>query len=252
MPMPRPGESEDRHASTAGRRRGARSGSTPPLSTRWLAWLVERAHPRWLAFAVLLQAATYLAEGAIWRSVVRAGHGAISVPRAYALSVVKLFMDQTVPTGGLSGTILYVQGLQHSGVPRGVALAGAVVLWHSGAEPGPIARHLARALLWQVAPSDHRSRRILRPCSDPPQLSGLPPWIRTRAKPPRVRRGGVQGVRGGSSREESGVTAADCHRMTQPVCPGVPAELISLRYSPRQTSAACLRLPERNPARRRR
>jgi Mg2+-importing ATPase len=179
--------------------------------------LAERAHPRWLALAVLLQAATYLAEGAIWRSVVRAGHGALSVPRAYGLSVAKLFMDQTVPTGGLSGTILYVQGLQRSGVPRGVALAGVVVstfsyytayalclalaivytatlgdvigatmsvgvtflmvstvfavvvLWHSGAEPGPMARRLARVpflrsalgLLQEADPAVAHAPRVL-------------------------------------------------------------------------------------------
>ncbi len=143
------------------------------------AQLAERAHPRWLALAVLLQAATYLAEGEIWRAVVRAGHSAISVPRAYWLSVATLFVDQTVPTGGVSGTILYVGGLQRLGVPRGVALAivyaatmddligattsvgvvflivstvfAVVVLLHSGAEPDLIASRLARAILCQLA-----------------------------------------------------------------------------------------------------
>ena len=229
-------------ASTDGKLRGARSGGTARSSARWFVWFVgaallagvvlvatrfseakefaqlaEHARPRWLALAVLLQAATYLAEGEIWRAVVRAGRSTISVPRAYGLSVAKLFMDQTVPTGGVSGTILYVQGLQRLGVPRGVALAGVVVstfsyyaayalclalaivyaatmgdligattsvgvvflivstvfavvvLLHSGAEPGPIARRLARVpflrsalgLLQEADPSVAHAPRVL-------------------------------------------------------------------------------------------
>ena len=236
-------ESEDgRVASMDGKLRDVRSGGAARSSTRWFVWFVgaallggvvlvamrfseaeefaqlaERARPRWLALAVLLQAATYLAEGEIWRAVVRAGHSAIAVPRAYGLSVAKLFMDQTVPTGGVSGTILYVEGLQRLGVPRGVALAGVVVstfsyyaayalclalaivyaammgdligattsvgvvflvvstvfavvvLLHSGAEPGPIARRLARVpflrgalgLLQEADPSVAHAPRVL-------------------------------------------------------------------------------------------
>lgn len=217
-------EAEGGPASTDARLRGARSESSAPSATRWLAWLIgaallggvvlvalrfseaeeftqlaRRARPRWLVFAALLQAATYLAEGAMWRAVVRAGHGALSGPRAYGLSMAKLFVDQTVPTGGVGGTILYVQALQRSGVPRGVALAGVVVstfsyyaayalclalaivyaatlgdpigapmsvgvaflvistvfavvvLWHSGVEPGPIARRVGRVPLLRSA-----------------------------------------------------------------------------------------------------
>ncbi len=122
-----------------------------------------------------------------------------------------------MPTGGVSGTILYVEGLQRSGVPRGVALAGvvvstfsyytayalclapaivyaatlgdpigatmsvgvaflmvstafaAVVLWHSGAEPGPMARRVARVpflrsalgLLQEADPAVAHAPRVL-------------------------------------------------------------------------------------------
>jgi uncharacterized protein (TIRG00374 family) len=89
--------------------------------------LAEASQPVWLALAALLQAATYLAESAIWRTVVRAGGYALSAGRAYGLSVAKLFVDQTVPSGGISGTILYVQGLERLAIPRPIALAGVVV-----------------------------------------------------------------------------------------------------------------------------
>jgi len=94
---------------------------------REFARLLEQAHPWWLLLAGALQAMTYLAEGEVWRTVTRADGSAINLRMASQLAVAKLFVDQAVPTGGISGTILYVQGLLRAGVRRGAALAGVVV-----------------------------------------------------------------------------------------------------------------------------
>ena len=94
---------------------------------REFARLLEQAHPWWLVLAAALQATTYLAEGEVWRTVTRADGCEISLRMAYQLGVAKLFVDQAIPTGGISGTILYVQGLIRAGVRRGAALAGVVV-----------------------------------------------------------------------------------------------------------------------------
>jgi len=94
---------------------------------REFARLLEQARPSWLLLAGVLQAMTYLAEGEVWRTVTRADGSGITLRRAAQLGVAKLFVDQAIPTGGISGTILYVQGLMRAGVRRGAALAGVVV-----------------------------------------------------------------------------------------------------------------------------
>jgi len=75
------------------------------------AQLVLHAAPAWLLIAVLLQMGTYVTDARIWEQVlVRAG---ISRPlRSYVgLSLAKLFMDQAIPSVGLSGTLLVIRAL---------------------------------------------------------------------------------------------------------------------------------------------
>ena len=66
--------------------------------------LIERANPEWLAAALALQAATYLAQAQVWRSVVAAAGHTLQLGAAYRLSIVKLLVDQTLPSSGLSGS----------------------------------------------------------------------------------------------------------------------------------------------------
>ncbi len=94
---------------------------------RDFARLVERAQPLWLIAATVLQLGTYWADAQIWWRVLdRAGY-----PRPFGslvgLGLAKLFMDQAVPSGGVSGTLLVVKGLQRRGVPRSTSM-GAVLL----------------------------------------------------------------------------------------------------------------------------
>jgi uncharacterized protein (TIRG00374 family) len=92
-----------------------------------LARLATHAQPAWLLLGLLLQLGTYVADAGIWRQIiVRAG---TSRPlRSYlGLSLAKLFMDQVVPSGGMSGTLLVVRALDRRGISRGTSMAALVV-----------------------------------------------------------------------------------------------------------------------------
>jgi uncharacterized membrane protein YbhN (UPF0104 family) len=92
-----------------------------------LARLVARAQPAWLLLGLLLQMGTYVADAWIWQRIIaRAG---ISRPlwSYMGLGLAKLFMDQVVPSGGMSGTLLVVRALDRRGIPRGTSMAAIVV-----------------------------------------------------------------------------------------------------------------------------
>jgi len=91
------------------------------------ALLAERAEPSWFVVAVILQAATYLSQGQVYRSVVIVGGRRLGLGTAYRLSLTKLFVDQAIPSGGLSGTVVLANGLERQGIPRSVVAAAIVV-----------------------------------------------------------------------------------------------------------------------------
>jgi Mg2+-importing ATPase len=89
--------------------------------------LLEQLDPAWLIAALGLQAATYLAQAATWSTALhRAG---VRIPFGYAcgLSLQKLFIDQTLPSMGLSGTAAVVQALERRGAPRPAIMAAVAV-----------------------------------------------------------------------------------------------------------------------------
>jgi uncharacterized membrane protein YbhN (UPF0104 family) len=92
-----------------------------------LAELLRHARPAWLLAALLLQTGTYTTDARIWQRVI--GRANISRPlRSYVgLGLAKLFMDQAVPSVGLSGTLLVVRALDRRDVPRGASMAAVVV-----------------------------------------------------------------------------------------------------------------------------
>lgn len=89
--------------------------------------IAERAQAWWLAIAIILQAGTYLAQGEIWRMVTRAAAVAVPLSVTFKLSLAKLFIDQALPSAGISGTVVVARVLEQRGVSRAVVMASVVV-----------------------------------------------------------------------------------------------------------------------------
>ncbi len=94
---------------------------------REFALLLRRAAPEWLLLAALFQAATYLAQAAVWEVVLVRARARRPLGTLYTMSVAKLFVDQALPSAGISGSMLIVRGLERRGVERGPVMASVVV-----------------------------------------------------------------------------------------------------------------------------
>lgn len=117
---------------------------------RRVAEMLRRAQPEWLLGAALLQAATYLCAAAVWQRAL-AAHG---LPRSLVslvpLGFAKLFMDQAVPSGGLSGSILVIRGLSRRAVAPAVGAAVFLIGLVSFYLAFGVAVAVSLALLWVV------------------------------------------------------------------------------------------------------
>ena len=125
---------------------------TPKARRLWLAWLsgilllvvvglviarrgeelkfadlLQHAHPAWLLGAVVLQIGTYACAAGAWQRVLARQHIHTSFWQLIPLGLAKLFMDQVVPSAGLSGTLLVVRALTRRGVPNGASASAVVV-----------------------------------------------------------------------------------------------------------------------------
>ena len=89
--------------------------------------LAREAKPSWLFAALLLQAATYLAQGEIWRLIGRIAGCRLPLPFVYKLALGKLFIDQALSSAGVSGTVVVAQVLERTALRRKAVLAGLVV-----------------------------------------------------------------------------------------------------------------------------
>jgi Mg2+-importing ATPase len=89
--------------------------------------LLRQAEPWWVAVAVLLQAATYVAQGGIWRRVAAACGYPLGRRAAFELSLAKLFADQALPSAGLSSTILVAKALERRQLPPPMVKASVLI-----------------------------------------------------------------------------------------------------------------------------
>lgn len=90
--------------------------------------LAREARPSWFAAALTLQAGTYLAEGGeIWRTIGRMVGARLRLPFVCKLALAKLFVDQALPSAGISGTVAIAKVLEQGALPRPAVLAGFVV-----------------------------------------------------------------------------------------------------------------------------
>jgi uncharacterized protein (TIRG00374 family) len=120
--------------------------------------LLKHVHPAWLLLAVLLQIGTYACAAGAWQRVLARQRIHTSLWQLIPLGLAKLFMDQVVPSAGLSGTLLVVRALKRRGVPDGASVSAVVV--------GLLGFHLAYGLalvttLVLLAVSGDLSRRML-------------------------------------------------------------------------------------------
>ncbi len=89
--------------------------------------LLRQIEPAWLVLALLLQAGTYVAQGAVWRLVVRDAGGSLPLGQSLRVSLAMLFVDQALPTAGASGLALVSGALMRAGIPP-PAVASAVLV----------------------------------------------------------------------------------------------------------------------------
>jgi Mg2+-importing ATPase len=92
-----------------------------------VARIARHAEPWWLLAALILQLGTYFAQGEIWRRIGEAVQYRLSHREAFRLSLAKLFIDQALPSAGLSGTAAVSKHLEQRGMPRPVVMAAVVV-----------------------------------------------------------------------------------------------------------------------------
>ncbi len=125
-------------------------GSKPAL--KWLIWLVGTAacmalilvvthladqreflrllqtiEPLSLGLAVLLQSSTYLAQAFVWRLVARSTGHLMPMGKAYELSLAMLFVNQALPSAGISGVALVSGAMSHAGIPRAVIVSTVLI-----------------------------------------------------------------------------------------------------------------------------
>jgi len=112
------------------------------------AQLLLQARPAWLLVALLLQIGTYVTDARIWQRVLYCAN--ISKPlRSYiGLGLAKLFMDQAIPSVGVSGTLLVIQALDRRGVPRGASMAAVVIDLVSYYAAYTLALGIALFIIW--------------------------------------------------------------------------------------------------------
>lgn len=89
--------------------------------------IIARAKPWWLAVAVLLQLCTYAAQGQVWRVAASASGTRLPLPDAYKLSLAKLFVDQAVPSAGLSGTLVFARALGQRGMANATVMTCVLI-----------------------------------------------------------------------------------------------------------------------------
>jgi uncharacterized protein (TIRG00374 family) len=117
---------------------------------RQFAELLRKAQPAWLLVALALQGGTYVCAAGVWhRALARQGEHR-PLTKLIALGLAKVFMDQAVPSAGISGTMLVARALRRRGLSHrkalGTVLAGLIAFYIAYA----VAVLTALAILWST------------------------------------------------------------------------------------------------------
>lgn len=89
--------------------------------------LVEQARPEWFALAFFLQVGTYSCAGGIWYLVARSTGYVVRFHTLARLAIVKLGIDQFVPSVGIAGNLFVVRAMKRLGLPYGLATEALLI-----------------------------------------------------------------------------------------------------------------------------
>ncbi|MBB5031914.1 lysylphosphatidylglycerol synthase transmembrane domain-containing protein [Prosthecobacter vanneervenii] len=89
--------------------------------------LLKQMDVRWLVLALGLQACTYLLQGIVWRVATGAAGHALPLGKSYQISLAMLFVDQALPSAGISGVAVVSGALSRMGMPRAVVASAVLV-----------------------------------------------------------------------------------------------------------------------------
>ena len=110
--------------------------------------LARKAQPLWLCAAAILQAGTYFSMAAGWHAALGHTENRPSLPSMVPLVLAKLFSDQAMPSGGMSGGALLVAALRRRGIPNPICMATLLVSFVSSYAADLFAAAVSVALLW--------------------------------------------------------------------------------------------------------
>lgn len=92
-----------------------------------MAALARSARPGWLLIALCVQATTYVSAALVWRQALARASHSLPLRTLVPLGIAKVFTDQVLPSGGVSGTMLVVHGLIRRRIPAEIAMAAMLI-----------------------------------------------------------------------------------------------------------------------------
>jgi uncharacterized membrane protein YbhN (UPF0104 family) len=85
--------------------------------------LLGKIRPFWIGVAFLFQFGTYIALALVWHRAMKYSGIAYPLRRLVPLAVAKLFADQALPSGGISGIAFVVNAFRQRSVSRTAGMA---------------------------------------------------------------------------------------------------------------------------------
>jgi uncharacterized membrane protein YbhN (UPF0104 family) len=89
--------------------------------------LARGAEPQWLLLAAVLQVLTYICAAGVWYCALARIGQRRPLRSLVPLGLAKLFTDQVLPSGGISGTLMVIRGLARRRVPSHLAMGALLV-----------------------------------------------------------------------------------------------------------------------------
>jgi len=110
--------------------------------------LMQQVQPFWLVLALFFQTATYFSVAAVWHQALRYAGIRYSLLSLVPLGIAKLFSDQAMPSGGMSGTAFIVTALHRRGIAHQLCMATLLVSLVAYYAAYLMAAGLSIMLLW--------------------------------------------------------------------------------------------------------